>query len=254
MKRSGTLSALLVGASVIAGAPHAVARQDGVPTLSTDDVRRDPNSVTGAREAKAAAAEAAVAEEDAAPVRRGVSAGYTLVTTSSGYRFERPSDWKAIENLTPENAPSYFKYDALFQDPATGAVVSAISIDRSQLASPIDIADASSLNTLLATMLNPVGATSGVKIFRQTTGDGPRGSKWLRIKAQGTGQAEDGAVVDTIFWVQIVQTETRFALVAVGYPATQQNAVAEAAFHTVRTLEIHDGAGTQAGAEERERS
>lgn len=248
MKRSGTWSALLVGASLLAAAPAAPARQEGVPTLTTEDVRRDPASVTSATEAEAEAPEAA------APPSKGPAGGYTLVTTASGYRFERPADWQAIDNLTPENAPGYFKYDALFQDPKTGAVVSAISIDRSQLESPIDVSDTASLNTLLATMLNPTGSKSGVKIFRQVSGDGPGGSKWLRIKAQGTGQSEDGAILDTIFWVQIVQTEGRFALVAVGFPASQESAVAQAAYHTVRTLEIHDGAGTEAAPEGRERS
>jgi hypothetical protein len=248
MNRSASLGALLLAASLSA-TPITFA-QDGVPTLTTDDVRSDPSSVTRSNEPDPDddATEGAEAAESAAPSR-----GYVRVTTPSGYRFERPAGWEPIENLVSNGAPSYFKYDAIFQDPKTGAVLSAISVDRSQIDSPLDIGDEASINQLLATMLNPANAKSGVKIFRQIRGDTANGARWLRIKAQGTGQAEDGSIVDTHFWVQIVQTDTRFALVAVGYPAQQESA-AQAAYHAVRTLEIEHVGGDKPAPPKRDDS
>jgi hypothetical protein len=234
MSWSGTLGALLLVASMA-----AAFAQDGVPTLTTDDVRVNRDSRTRANEEAATTKAEADTVERRAP--RGTAAGYVKVASPSGYQFERPRSWEPIDNLVSQNAPSFFKYDAIFQDPVTGAVLSAISVDRSQLQSPIDISDAASVNTLLSTMLNPAGSKDGVKIFRQLTGDGPNGSRWLRVKAQGTGQAVDGTVVDTVFWVQLVQTDTLLALVAVGYPVAQQELAAQAAYHAVRTLEVSDG-------------
>lgn len=246
MNRAGVFAALIFGASVAMSPTVIHGQQDGVPSLTTDDVRNDPNSVTRAR-VEAEAAKAAPAETAATTPATRV--GYVRVTTPSGYRFERPAAWEPIDDLAPQNAPSFFKYDAIFQDPKTGAVLSAISVDRSQVQSPVDISDAASVNTLLATMLNPTNSKDGVKIFRQLTGDGPNGAKWLRIKAQGTGQTVDGAIVETLFWVQLIQTESKLALVAVGYPASQQDAAAQPAFHAVRTLEFSDVTGSESAPE-----
>jgi hypothetical protein len=245
MMKLGMGGALLLGAGLLA-AP-AVAGQQDAATLTTEDVLRTPNSRTNvnAAEAADAAAKAAAAPKPAAS-EAPASEGYTRVVASSGYTFERPEGWKRVENLESKGAPSFFKYDAVFQDPSTGAVISAVSIDRSQLDSPIDISDTKSVNQLLSTMLNPANLKQGVKIFRQVTGSDPNGTKWLRIKAQGNGQALDGSTVDTMFWVEVAQSATNLALVAVGYPTAKQNDVNVAAFHTVRTLEMENGSGPAA--------
>ncbi len=234
-----------MGAALLA--PPVGAWQQGTPSLTTDDVVRQPDSTTNvnvaAGEAARERAEADAAAK-AAVANSAASAGYAKVDTASGYTFERPDAWKRVENLESAGAPSFFKYDAVFQDPTSGAVISAVSVDRSQLESPIDIGDTASVNTLLSTMLNPANVRDGVKIYRQVTGETQNGNRWLRIKAQGNGQSTDGTVVDTTFWVQLVQSDTRLALVAVGFPTAQQGAVAQAAFHTVRTLEIQNVAGS----------
>jgi len=240
MKKRGLIGVFLLGASLLA--TPAAAQQDDNPTLTTDDVLGTKDSVTNANAVTAEEAAAADAKPTAAPAAEG----YERVTTASGYTFERPLTWKRVENLESKGAPNYFKYDAVFQDPATGAVISAVSVDRSQLDSPIDITDAKAVNELLATMLNPANKKNAVKIFRQVSGAESNGSKWVRIKAQGNGQAVDGSVVDTTFWVQLVQSDAKLALVAVGYPSASPEAVAEHAFHTVRTLEIANASGTGA--------
>jgi hypothetical protein len=247
MRKRGLIVAVALGASLFA-MPAAAQQQDDNPTLTTDDVHATTDSVTNANTERARAAAAAKAAE---PVTAPVTAGYERVTTTSGYTFERPAGWKRVENLESKGAPSYFKYDAVFQDPATGAVISAVSVDRAQLDSPIDVTNSKAVNQLLATMLNPANKKNAVKVFRQVSGTEPNGSRWLRIKAQGNGQALDGSVVDTMFWVQLVQSDARLALVAVGYPVAKQNDVAEYAFHTVRTLEISNVSATGAagGAE-----
>jgi hypothetical protein len=244
MKKRGLIVTLTLAASLFA-TPAAARQQDANPTLTTDDVRSTADSVTNANREREAEAEteAAKAAEKAGPP---VSAGYERVTTETGYTFERPSTWKRVENLESKGAPSYFKYDAIFQDPATGAVISAVSVDRSQLDSPIDVTDTKAVNQLLATMLNPANKKDAVKVFRQVSGVEANGTRWIRIKAQGNGQAVDGSVVDTMFWVQLVQSDAKLALVAVGYPTAKQDAVAETAFHTVRTLEILNASPTGA--------
>src|SRR4051794_32635867 len=129
MKIRGLIVALLLGAAGFA-MPAAAQQQNDNPTLTTDDVHATTDSVTNKNTEAADAEAAAVA---AKPVTAPVSDGYERVTTASGYTFERPKDWKRVENLEAKGAPSYFKYDAVFQDPATGAVISAVSVDRSQL-------------------------------------------------------------------------------------------------------------------------
>ena len=109
-------------------------------------------------------------------------------------------------------------------------------------------AQAQVVNSLLNSMLNPADSRAGVKLFRQLTGQHDNGTKWLRIKAEGNGKSVDGTVVDTTFWVQFVQSDARLALVAVGYPTTQQDAVAQTAYHTVITLEMDDASGPAAPA------
>ncbi|MBK6313623.1 MAG: hypothetical protein IPF53_04695 [Blastocatellia bacterium] len=232
----------LVLVACLATAPLPVVASDGqdpVPTLRTDDLvyypPSDTNTASAAANKEAAAAKAA---EGKAEASGKAEPGYVRVATASGYSFERPATWTSVPDLIAKDAPGYFRYDAIFQDPKTGSVISAISVDRAQLLTPIDVADPKTVNTLLATMLNPTGAKEGVKIFRQTTGATKSGAKWLRVKAQGTGKSVDGSSVDTTFWVQLIQTDAVLALVAVAYPSQQQDLAAQAAFHTVRTLEV----------------
>jgi hypothetical protein len=252
MRKPALSGAILLIASVVV--VPAAARQDETPSLTTEDVLRTPDSTTNANIAAEEAAAARAEDEAAAKAESGAaSAGYTRVVTPSGYSFERPEGWKRVESLESKGAPSFFKYDAIFQDPKSGAVISAVSVDRSALESPIDISDPQSVNQLLSTMLNPANAKDGVKIFRQVPGTAPNGTKWLRIKAQGNGQATDGTVVDTTFWVELIQSDSQLALVAVGYPTAQQDAVGEAAFHTVRTLEMENAPGPAAPAADRDR-
>jgi hypothetical protein len=212
-------------------------QRDDTPTLRTEDVLDAPEAVTTRRESEAPAVVAT-----GAVTTRAATKGYVRMTVS-GYSFERPEGWKPIENLEAAGAPTFFKYDAVLQDPDTGAVISAVSVDQASLEAPIDIGNVEVINALLNSMLNPAGAKDGVKLFRQVTGNNPDGSKWLRIKAQGNGQATDGTVVDTTFWVQFVQSDKKLALVAVGYPTARQNDVATIAFHTVRTLELENASG-----------
>jgi hypothetical protein len=233
--------ALLVCAGLL-GAPSSARalQQDDTPSLTTQDVLDKPDAVTTRREAKPPEATATAVGSATAP--KPAAKGYTRMKVS-GYSFERPEGWKPIANLEASGTPTFFKYDAVFQDPTTGAVISAVSVDQASLQTPIDIENPQVVNSLLNSMLNPAQSKSGVKLFRQVTGKNEDGSKWLRIKAQGNGQAVDGSVVDTTFWVQFVQSADKLALVAVGYPTTQQNAVAQIAFHTVRTLEMENAPG-----------
>jgi len=232
----------LLALSLTLGA-SATRAQDEPASLSTDDVMKAEDSVTAV-----SAADAATAESVAASTVPGTAEdGYARVTAPGGYTFERPEKWIQVQNLQTGDAPSYFRYDAVFQDPRTGAVLSAISVDRAQAATPIDIADENSITSLLVSMLNPSGAKEGAKLFKSTSGKGANGARWLRIKAQGQGQAVDGTVVETVYWVQFLQTDALLALVAVGYPTSQQDVVGEAAFHSVRTLEISNARGPAAG-------
>lgn len=245
LRLKGLLLAACLGTVVL-----PVFAQDGqepVPSLQTDDLIFYPHSDTNANAVAAAAEAAAAKAEEAKAAAVGTAdPGYVRVSTASGYSFERPEAWTPVPDLVAKDAPGYLRYDAVFQDPKTGSVISAISVDRTQLQTPIDVADPKSVNTLLATMLNPTGAKEGVKLFRQTTGASKSGAKWLRVKAQGTGKAVDGSSVDTTFWVQLIQSDTVLALVAVAFPSQQQDAAAVMAFHTVRTLEI--GAGEKPAA------
>ena len=225
--------------------PTYAVQQNDTPSLTTEDVLDSSSSETRRR---VDSAPAALEAEGVATAPRAAAAGYTRIATASGYSFERPDGWKLVENLEAAGAPTFFKYDAIFQDPVTGAVISAVSVDQASLDQPIDIASPEVVNSLLNSMLNPASSKEGVKIFRQLTGTNPNGTKWLRIKAQGNGQSTDGTVVDTMFWVQFLQSDTKLALVAVGYPTTQQDAVAQIAFHTVRTLEMENVSGPPAPA------
>jgi hypothetical protein len=240
---------VLLSAGLLAAAPWARAAQDQAPTLTTEDVLDAPESATTANEVAAAdAARKAEADAKVAADKAAATPGYVRVSAPSGYAFERPAKWKAVENLEPKGAPSFFKIDAVFQDPKTGSVVTAISVERAKLSSPVDIADEKSVEKLLSSMLNPANSKDGIKIMRKTSGEQEDGGKWLRVKAQGTGQTADGAVVSTTFWVQLAQTKDRLALVAVGYPSSQGEAAGVAAFHTVRTLEMSNGAGSSSTA------
>lgn len=237
LRMKGLLLATCLGISAVPAL--AWQAQEPTPTLHTDDLVLYPHSdtVVNSKAAEAAASKAKADAEKAGPVGTA-DRGYVRVTTASGYSFERPETWTPVPDLIAKDAPGYLRYDAIYQDPKTGSVISAISVDRSQLQSPIDVSDSKSVNTLLATMLNPSGAKEGVKLFRQSNGVTKSGAKWLRVKAQGTGKAVDGSTVDTTFWVQLVQNESVTALVAVAFPSQQQDLAAQAAFHTVRTLEI----------------
>lgn len=241
------LKALLLVALACACAGPASAQDGQEPPVSmtTDDVifaeHSETKAINAATAAEAAAKEAEAAASPAAKGGSRASAGYVRVITSSGYSFERPNAWAPVPDLIAKDTPGYFRYDAIFQDPKTGAVVSAISVDRTQLQTAVDVGDPNSVNTLLATMLNPGGAKDGVRIFRQTTGT-TGAAKWLRVKAQGTGRAVDGTAVDTTFWVQFVQTDAVLAMVAVAYPTGQADLAARDAFHTVRTLEVEGAA------------
>ena len=245
------ISGAVVLAAIFASAPSASA-QDDTPSLTTEDVLKSPQSVTNANAAAAEAAAAAKAEADAEAATGPAPAapGYTKFVAPSGYAFDRPAEWTPVKNLEPQGAPSAFTYDAVFQDAKTGAVVSAVSVDKSQLGDVFDIGDANAVNKLLSTMLNPANLKQGVKIFRQVTGDGPHKTKWLRIKAQGNAQATDGRTVDTTFWVQIVQSDAHLALVAVGYPSAREKDASLPAFHSVKTLEMpNDGRTAPAGSD-----
>lgn len=247
LRLKGLLLAACIGA--VAFPVFAQDGQEPVPSLQTDDLIFYPYSDTNANAAAAAAeAAAAKAEEAKTAVAGTAEPGYVRVSTTSGYSFERPDGWAPVPDLVAKDAPGYLRYDAVFQDPKTGSVISAISVDRTQLQTPIDVADPKSVNTLLATMLNPTGAKEGVKLFRQTTGASKSGAKWLRVKAQGTGKAVDGSSVDTTFWVQLIQSDSVLALVAVAFPSQQGEAAAQLAFHTVRTLELSTGANPAASA------
>jgi hypothetical protein len=242
---------ILLSAGLLAAAPWARAGdgagQAPTPTLTTEDVRGVPESATNANDVAAAeAALKAEADAKATAAKAGVSPGYVRVTAPSGYVFERPAEWTAVENLEPKGAPSYFKIDAVFQDPKTGSVITAISVERAKLASPVDVSDEKSVAKLLSSMLNPADSKDGIKVLRKVAGEQGDGAKWVRVKAQGSGQTADGAVVPTTFWVQLAQTDDRLALVAVGYPTSQGDAAGVAAFHTVRTLEINNGSGSAA--------
>lgn len=245
------LHAPILATVMLAGllvSPSPAAAQDGTPSLTTEDVTKRPDSWTNQNatvETAKAADDAAKAESPAKAVVP-VAKGYARVVTGSGYHFDRPEKWTAVQDLEAKGAPSFFKYDAIFQDPKSGAVVSAISVDAGDSGTPIDLSDEGAVDSLLTSMLNPAKSKDGIKIFRRLSGTNPDGSKWLRVKAQGNGQAVDGSVVDTTFWIQFVQSGTKLALVAVGYPTAQQDTVAQAAFHTVRTLEMEDGSGTAA--------
>lgn len=239
------MKGLLLAACFVALAGTASA-QEPTPTLHTDDLVSYPHSDTNARTvADAKLAEAARAEAAVAAASGPAEAGYVRVDSPSGYSFERPETWTPVPDLVAKDAPGYLRYDGVFQDPKTGSVISAISVDRTQLQSPIDVGDSGSVSTLLATMLNPSGSKEGVKLFRQTTGVSKNGAKWFRVKAQGAGKAVDGSSVDTTYWVQLIQSDSVLALVAVAYPTGQQEAAAQRAFHTVRTLEV---AGKDAAA------
>src|SRR5262245_49393364 len=124
MKKSGLSVAVLMGAALLA--PPVGAWQQGTPSLTTDDVVRQPDSTTNvnvaAGEAARERAEADAAAK-AAAANSAASAGYAKVDTASGYTFERPEAWKRVENLESAGAPSFFKYDAVFQDPDSGAVI-----------------------------------------------------------------------------------------------------------------------------------
>ena len=243
IQKLGTSVAVLVCAGLLGAAAPARAQQDDTPSLRTEDVLDTPDSVTSRRVAEPSVAPDAAAAPGAP---KAAAKGYTVTRTASGYSFERPNGWKAVENLEAAGAPTFFKYDAVYQDPVTGAVISAVSVDQASLDAPIDIGNAQIVNALLNSMLNPTESKEGVKIFRQLTGTNKDGTKWLRIKAQGNGQAVDGAVIDTTFWVQFVQSDKKLALVAVGFPTAQQAAVAQIALHTVRTLEMDNVSGPAA--------
>lgn len=236
------IGSFVLAVGLCVGSASASLQQDEVPTMTTDDILRNPDSVT--RVNADVAAEAKASELEAASKRK-VSEGYALFSGPRQYSFERPAAWQPIEL---KSSPGELSLDGSFQDLATGAVVTAISAERNAQQQTVDITKDESVAALLGPMLNPGSKSAEIKILRQTKGAGDNGVQWLRIKAEGTGQTTDGKSVPTTYWVQMIQIDSRFALVAVGYP-TAQPAAAEQAFHTVRTLEFDDVAGsTSSGA------
>jgi hypothetical protein len=234
---ASVFTACALGVALLA--PHAQGQsQEPAPSLTTDDVMEAPAAVTRDYAAEAAAKTAAAAKETKAARR-----GYVRVTTARGYSFERPETWRPVENLVPKGAPSFFTVDAIFEDPATGAVATAISVDRETLTTPIDVGNREAVNNLLGTMLSTADDKTPIKILRRDAGEeAERRLQWVRIKAEGTGQAQDGSVVPTTYWVQVAQTPDVLAVIAVGYPSEQADA-SVAAFHIARTLEVTDAAG-----------
>jgi hypothetical protein len=244
---ASALAACVLGAGLLTpvavAGPVQNAGQDPVPSLTTDDVMMAPAAVTKDYEARTTATAVAAATESKAAAK-----GYSRVTTARGYSFERPADWKAVENLVPKGAPSFFTIDAIFEDARTGAVATAISVDRSKLTSPIDVGNREAVNNLLGTMLASGDAKATIKILRREAGEvGESKLQWVRIKAQGSGQAQDGSVIPTTYWVQIAQTPDVLALVAVGYPSDQPDA-GVSAYHIARTLEVTNVAGSEKGS------
>jgi hypothetical protein len=239
------LGACLLGTTLLAPVALSQAAQGSkqddtsTPTLTTDDLRDVPGAIIPRP----------TAEADKKPETtsaKSATKGYTTVTTKSGYSFERPDSWKPV-TLSSKGAPTFFNVDAVFQDSKTGAVATAISVDRSKLKSPVDIADKSAVNTLLGPMLNAGDAKATVKVQSRETGEIPdKNLEWVRIQAEGKGQMQGGGTVASTFWVQMVQTPNLLALIAVGYPSSQQTA-SNAALHTVQSLEVTDASRSESG-------
>jgi hypothetical protein len=213
---------------VTVGTAQTPASQDEVPSMSTDDIRDVPGAIVTPR---TRVASPVVTSRAAAP-------GFVRVTTKSGYSFEHPSTWKPVENLVPKGAPSYFTSDATFQDDRTGAAATAMSFDRSKVTGSIDIGDRTTVDNLVTAMLGGGDAKANVQIRERQSGELPdKKISWVRILAEGQAKAQGGGAVPASFVVQIGQSPTMLAIVAVTYPSSQA-AMQRAAIYTVSTLEL----------------
>jgi hypothetical protein len=233
--RESLIAALIVS---LGFCPLARAQQQSdPPSLTTDDVLTIEDAASFEYSRKRHEARERAFKESMAKA----SKGYRRVVTPSGFAFERPETWQPVENLEASGAPSGFKSEAIFQDSKTGAALTAMSLDRAASADLADITDKAKVDSVLNSMLNPGGdPKANVKILRRESGELPAtGVQWVRVKAEGVSQAENGGTVPATYWVQMAQTKGLLAVVAVAYPSDQK-AAAVPAYHSVRTLEVLD--------------
>jgi hypothetical protein len=249
MKRTRPRAAFgLVACALALLAPGALAQQESQgdpPSLTTYDVLNIPDAASyefATKRAEARARAALAAESSKA------AKGYLRMVSPSGFAFERPESWQAID-IQASGAPGGFKSEAVYQDTSTGAVLTAMSFDRTAAGEALDIANKETVDRVLNLMLNPSNdAATSVKVIKRETGEEPeRGTQWVRVKAEGVSQAEGGGSVPATFWVQMAQSKGLVAVVAVAFPS-EQRAAAVPAFHSVRTLEV-----VSAGAEDASR-
>lgn len=227
---------VIICSGLATAAPQSPASQDDVPSLTMDDVRDIPGAVVAPRPA---------ATPDVV-TSRATARGFVRVTTKSGYSFERPSAWKAVDNLAPKGAPSYFTSDAIFQDDRTGAVATAMSVDRSKVTGAIDIGDRATVDNLITAMLGAGDPKATIKIRERQSGEvSDKKISWVRVLAEGQAKAQGGGSVPASFVVQLQQSPNLLAVIAVSYPTSQQG-VQTAAMHTVSTIELPDAAAPSA--------
>jgi hypothetical protein len=219
---------LCVGLASGVGAQTPATQDEDVPTMTTDDVRDVPGAIVAPRPAPTAEIS----------TTKATARGYVRVTTKTGYSFERPASWRLVDNLAPKGAPSYFTSDAIFQDDRTGAVATAMSVDRSKVTGTVDITDRATVDNLVTAMLGAGDPKAAIKISERQTGEiGDKKVNWVRVLAEGQAKAQGGGTVPASFVVQLEQSATLLAVIAVSYPSSQQAARA-AALYTVSTLEL----------------
>jgi hypothetical protein len=242
------LGACALGAGLLTPAAPAQQRQqeEEPPSLTTWDVMNIPNAASYEYANKRAEARARAVTEAAGKA----SKGYLRVVSPSGFAFERPESWQPVD-IQASGAPGEFRSEAIFQDQATGAVLTSMSFDRTAGGEALDIGDKATVDKVLNLMLNPGNdSKAAVKVIKRETGEeAENGSQWVRVKAEGVSQAEGGASVPATFWVQMSQTKALLAVVAVAFPS-EQKAAAVPAFHSVRTLEVLNAGRDSAAGEQ----
>jgi hypothetical protein len=225
--------ALCTGLLTVGLAQQPANQDEDVPSMTTDDLRDVPGAIVAPK--TPATVEVATS--------RAAARGYVRVTTKSGYSFEHPTSWRAVDNLVPKGAPPFFTSDASFQDDRTGAAATAMSVDRSK-SGTLDINDRATVDSLVTGLLGGGGdAKSAVQIRERQSGEFPdRKVSWVRVLADGQARAQGGGSVPASFVVQLQQSPTMLAIVAVTYPSSQL-AVRNAALYTVSTLELPTASG-----------